>query len=179
MKDIFDGSNVIGTDTSASEQSPLYMDVTPQPENNSTLNTQQTKQDKQKNKNKHKNNPSKPNNARPSNEKSTEKIYLKALAMRNADNNQQAFITFKKAAYLGHVLAMGAMGRAYFLAEGVTKNPETGLAWLINAANLHLPQALSRVEFFKINDLTLYQDASVIAKNIKQDIINTENSARL
>lgn len=69
---------MIGTDTSASEQSPLSMDVTPQPENNSTLNAQQTKQDKQKNK--HKNNPSKPNNARPSNEKSTEKIYLKALA---------------------------------------------------------------------------------------------------
>jgi len=165
LKDIFDEDNVISTDTSVSEHSPISATTAHRAENISTLNIEQTKQES--------------NHRKAKDEKVCEEIYLKALAMRNAHNNQQAFITFKKAAYLGHVLAMGAMGRAYFLAEGVTKDPETGLAWLINAANLHLPQALSRVEFFKVNEPTLYQDASVIAKNIKQDIINTENSAHL
>jgi TPR repeat protein len=61
---------------------------------------------------------------------------------------------------------MGALGRAYFLAEGVDENQTLGLAWLINAADLGLPQALKRVEQLKAADPFLYNQAFILAKDL-------------
>ncbi len=104
-------------------------------------------------------------------EQAADRIYLLALEMRNDNNNEQAFINFKKAASLGHVLAMGAVGRAYFLAEGVEENHAIGLSWLIHAANLALPQAIKRVEYFKVNEPTLYQAALELSKKETSDAV--------
>lgn len=163
LKDIFADNNIIGSD-----QSTKSANTSPHKENNSNLHTSNIPKN-----NEHKHN-QKSTQKSLRNENSTDTIYLKALAMRDAGNKQQAFIIFKKAAYLGHVLAMGAMGRAYFLAEGVKENPVKGLAWLINAADLQLPQALNRIEFYKNNEPELYQEAKEVAKSIAQAIINTK-----
>ncbi len=103
------------------------------------------------------------------NEQNIEELYRMALEMRNDNNIQQAFTVFEKAAKLGHTLAMGALGRAYFLAEGVEENHVFGLAWLINAAELNLPQAIKRVEYFKMNDPKLYQEALTIPKEFTNE----------
>jgi TPR repeat protein len=103
----------------------------------------------------------------PDADQEADKIYFLALEMRNSDNNVQAFTHFNKAASLGHVLAMGAVGRAYFLAEGIEENHTIGLSWLINAADLALPQAIKRVEYFKVNEPALYQAALTLAKQNK------------
>jgi TPR repeat protein len=109
-------------------------------------------------------------------EANIENLYLEALEMRKIHNNQQAFNAFKDAANFGHALAMGAVGRAYFLAEGVEENHSLGLAWLINAAKLNLPQAIKRVEYFRANEPTLYQDALTISKEISKDLLTSADT---
>lgn len=100
-----------------------------------------------------------------------EESYQQALQMRKDNDKQSAFNIFKKAATLGHVQAMGALGRAYFLAEGVEENPIKGLAWLINAANLGLPQAIRRVEHFRSNEPKLYQEAMLLAQELASECL--------
>lgn len=100
-----------------------------------------------------------------------ERLYQQALAMREHNDKAQAFLVFKKAATFGHVQAMGALGRAYFLAEGVEEAPVLGLAWLINAANLGLPQAIKRVEHFKLNEEKLYQEAILLAQEVASECL--------
>jgi len=106
-----------------------------------------------------------------------ENIYQAALKMRGTNNNQQAFNRFKQAATLGHDLAMAAVGRAYFLAEGTDENPIQGLAWLINAAELGLPQAIKRVEYFKVSEPALYQEATIVANDIANELLPTLTAA--
>ncbi|MCO4798815.1 MAG: sel1 repeat family protein [Colwelliaceae bacterium] len=88
-----------------------------------------------------------------------ETAFEQALELRNAENFEQAFYLFQQNANNNHAKSMGAMGRSYFLAEGVDENQELGLAWLIKAANLNFPQAVSRVEHYKTNEPELYQSA--------------------
>ena len=102
-----------------------------------------------------------------------EKAYQQALQVRKGDDKQQAFSTFKQIATLGHVQSMGALGRAYFIGEGVEESPVQGLAWLINAANLGLPQAISRVELFKNDQPKLYQDAMLLAQALTSESLTT------
>lgn len=93
-------------------------------------------------------------------------VFEQALMHRNRDEQEVAFPLFQQAALNGHVKAMGAMGRAYFLAEGIDENQTLGLAWLINAAEQKLPQAISRVEQLKQQKPELYLQAFKIADNL-------------
>ena len=77
-----------------------------------------------------------------------------------------AFTLFSQAAHEKHLKAMGAMGRAYFLAEGTDENHTLGLAWLIQAADKGLPQAIARVEQFKTHDENLYEQAKLLSKSL-------------
>lgn len=87
----------------------------------------------------------------------TAEHYFKlAVEHRNQEKYNQAIKYFEKAAEMKHAKAMGALGRAYFLAEGVEENPVIGLSWLIEAAEHGLSQAKSRVEFYKENEPDLY-----------------------
>jgi TPR repeat protein len=86
-------------------------------------------------------------------------LFDNALLKRQSGDVEQAFQLFEQAAKLGHVKAMGAMGRAFFLAEGTEEDHSLGLAWLIHAANQDLPQAVARVKFFQDNNPELYLQA--------------------
>ena len=110
------------------------------------------------------------------NEQEAERMYLLALEMRNKNNTKNAFSNFINAANLGHVLAMGAVGRAYFLGEGVKENHSIGLSWLINAAELALPQAIKRVEYFKINEPLLYQEALALSKEVTNEVLTASGA---
>jgi hypothetical protein len=93
-------------------------------------------------------------------------VFKQAIIYRNQNEQEKAFYLFQQAAQNGHVKAMGAMGRAYFLSEGVNENKKLGLAWLINAAEQKLPQAISRVEELKEQKPILYLQAFKIAGNL-------------
>jgi TPR repeat protein len=103
---------------------------------------------------------------------SSQDMFEQAVSLRASDELEQAFTLFHKAALNGHLKSMGAMGRAYFLAEGTEENATLGLAWLMKAAELGLPQAITRVEQFKTNDPELYQEAIALADNLNNDLVN-------
>ncbi|MFT5755576.1 MAG: hypothetical protein ACI9LM_000287 [Alteromonadaceae bacterium] len=86
-------------------------------------------------------------------------LFDQAILQRKTGDSEQAFLLFEQAAKQGHIKAMGAMGRSFFLGEGTHEDHPLGLAWLINAANHNLPQALDRVKHFRENDPELYQEA--------------------
>lgn len=90
------------------------------------------------------------------------RLYDEAVSSRENGEPEQAIALFKEAAKLGCVKSRGALGRAYFLAEGVEEDEALGLAWLISAAELGLPQAIKRVEYFKESDDALYQQALIL-----------------
>lgn len=93
-------------------------------------------------------------------------LFDQAIQKRNEGENNQAFMLFEQAAQLGHVRSMGAMGRSFFLGEGTDENQCTGLAWLINAANLELPQAINRVQHFANSAPELYEEAKVKSEQL-------------
>lgn len=99
-------------------------------------------------------------------ELTSEASYSHAMELRKSDNSNEAFVHFQHAANQGHAQAMGALARAYFLAEGVDENPLYGLAWLINAATLSLPQAIKRANYFKESEPDLYKEALEISANL-------------
>ncbi|NMP31371.1 sel1 repeat family protein [Thalassotalea sp. M1531] len=90
------------------------------------------------------------------------KLYKEALQYREQAQLDDAIPLFKQAAKLGCVKSKGALGRAYFLAEGVEEDPSLGLAWLITAAEQGLPQAIKRVEHFQQADPELFSKAEQI-----------------
>ncbi|WP_448556633.1 hypothetical protein [Thalassotalea montiporae] len=94
-----------------------------------------------------------------------DKLYNEAMANRDNQEFEQAIALFKEAAKFGCVKSRGAIGRAYFLAEGVDEDQTLGLAWLISAADLGLPQAIKRVEYFQESDPELYIEASTLIGN--------------
>ena len=93
---------------------------------------------------------------------SSQAVFEKGLTLRNEQAFEDALTCFEEAAQQGHPKAMGAMGRAYFLAEGCQEDHTFGLAWLIEAAKKDLKPAIDRVNYFKENDAELYHDALAI-----------------
>jgi len=86
-----------------------------------------------------------------------ETLFEQAVQHRTNQEFESAFTLFEQAATNQHARSMGALGRSYFLGEGIEENHEFGLAWLIKAASLELPQAISRIAHFKEHDNELYQ----------------------
>lgn len=97
---------------------------------------------------------------------SQDELFDQAILKRKNGECEQAFILFEQAAKLGHVKSMGAMGRSFFLGEGTDENPCLGLAWLINAANNELPQAIERVKHFEEHEPELYEEALLQANEL-------------
>lgn len=93
-------------------------------------------------------------------------LYNQALSYRKDNELEEAFALFKQAAKQGCIKSMGALGRAYFLAEGIQEDFVTGLAWLINAAKLGLPQAVKRVQHFEEDDPELFAKANDIVASL-------------
>jgi hypothetical protein len=93
-------------------------------------------------------------------------LFDQAIQKRSLGENIEAFLLFEQSAKLGHAKSMGAMGRAFFLGEGVDENQCLGLAWLIVAANLKLPQAIDRVKHFSEEEPELYQEAMIKSEQL-------------
>jgi TPR repeat protein len=93
-------------------------------------------------------------------------LFDQAILQRKTGDSEQAFLLFEQAAKQGHIKAMGAMGRSFFLGEGTPEDHSLGLAWLINAANHNLPQALDRVKHFQESDPKLYQEALELSEKL-------------
>jgi len=89
-------------------------------------------------------------------------LFTEAVALRSKGNSSDAFQLFKQLSSYHHAQSMGAVGRSYFLGEGVEENHKLGLLWLLKAAKLNLPQAINRVEHYKNNEPELYR----LAKNL-------------
>jgi len=100
------------------------------------------------------------------NEELAEKLYIEAMHCREEKQLNDAISLFKQAAKLGCAKSRGALGRAYFLAEGVDENPTLGLAWLMTAAEQGLPQAIKRVSHFKECDPELFLEAEQLKVSI-------------
>jgi len=90
-------------------------------------------------------------------------LFEQALLYRDENEFEQSFSLFEQAAQSGHLKAMGALCRSYFLGEGIEENHPIGLAWLIKAAEQELPQAVSKVQQFQENEPDLYQQALAIS----------------
>jgi len=90
-----------------------------------------------------------------------DELFDQAILQRKDGACDQAFVLFEQAAKRGHVKSMGAMGRSFFLGEGTEEDPVLGLAWLINAANNQLPQAIDRVKHFAEHEPVLYEEAMI------------------
>lgn len=95
------------------------------------------------------------------------KLYQDAITYRDKSKHQDAISLFKQAAKMGCLKSRGAIGRAYFLAEGVEEDQTLGLAWLMTAADKGLPQAIKRVAHFKETDPELF-----LAAELKKDAVN-------
>ena len=95
-------------------------------------------------------------------EELADKLYQEAINAREREELSHAIPLFQQAAKLGCVKSKGALGRAYFLAEGVEENPSLGLAWLMCAAEQGLPQAIKRVEHFQQAEPELFEHASLL-----------------
>jgi hypothetical protein len=93
-------------------------------------------------------------------------LFDQAILQRKTGDSEQAFLLFEQAAKQGHIKAMGAMGRSFFLGEGTPEDHSLGLAWLINAANHNLPQALNRVKHFQESDPELYKEALELSEKL-------------
>lgn len=94
-------------------------------------------------------------------------LFTLAIQNRNQHNFEAAFALFKESSTFNFPPALGAMGRSYFLGEGIEENHELGLAWLIKAAKLALPQAIARVKQFEKNEPELYKAALYLVENSK------------
>jgi TPR repeat protein len=93
-------------------------------------------------------------------------LFDQAILKREQGDIEHAFQLFEQAAKLGHAKSMGAMGRSFFLGEGIEEDHSIGLAWLIHAANQDLPQAVARVKHFQESDPELYQEALNLAEHL-------------
>jgi TPR repeat protein len=93
-------------------------------------------------------------------------LFEQAILEREQGDIEQAFQLFEQAAKLGHAKSMGAMGRSFFLGEGIEEDHSIGLAWLIHAAKQDLPQAVARVKHFQESDPDLYQEALNLAEHL-------------
>lgn len=85
--------------------------------------------------------------------------YEQALAQRANGDFQEAFNLFSLSAQQQDSKSMGALARAYFLSEGVEQDEVTGLAWLINAAQLGHAAAQCKVEQFEADSPNLFNEA--------------------
>lgn len=111
-------------------------------------------------------NPAQAQEQAPNEQLGIEQVYQQGVELRQQGQYSAAFELFQQAAKTQLPQAMGALGRAYFLSEGVEENYPLGLAWLINAANLAFPPAETKVNQFKDNEPELYQQALELAAEL-------------
>jgi len=108
-----------------------------------------------------------------------EELYLQGLSERKSGNFDAAIQRFNHAAELGCAKSMGALARAYFTAEGVEEDQLVGLCWLIKAANSGLPQAINKLDSYKLEQPELYDQASCLLNDSPRNEISKQNKMNI
>jgi hypothetical protein len=93
-------------------------------------------------------------------------ILKQAFKARQAEDFELAYSLFYTAANQGDEKAMGAIGRAYFVGEGVAADKPTGLAWLILAAQYQFEPAVKKLQSAQQKSPELYQKALLISQDL-------------
>ncbi|NTS77968.1 sel1 repeat family protein [Catenovulum sp. SM1970] len=99
-----------------------------------------------------------------------EEIVNQAYQARNENNYELAVELFQQAALSGHAKAMGALGRAYFVGEGIEKNIELAVAWLHLAATNGFEPAGKKLEALINKVPEQYQHGLKLAEPISLQI---------
>ncbi|MFD2166498.1 hypothetical protein ACFSJY_09495 [Thalassotalea euphylliae] len=99
-------------------------------------------------------------------ENDLEAVHQEAILLRTTENFDEAIPLFMEAAKQGCNKSMGALGRAYFLAEGVEQDPLSGLAWLIKAAEADLLQAKDKVSAYQTAEPEMYKQALKLSESL-------------
>lgn len=108
-----------------------------------------------------------------------EELYLQGLSERKSGDFDAAIQHFNHAAELGCAKSMGALARAYFTAEGVEEDQLVGLCWLIKASNSGLPQAINKLDSYKLEQPELYDQASCLLNDSPRNEINEQNKMNI
>ena len=106
-------------------------------------------------------------------------VLKQAYSEREQKNYQAAVELFEQAALLGSNKAMGALGRSYFIGEGVDKNIEKAIAFLHLASEYGFEPAKAKVEQVSDKYPTEYRHGIELAKSysIQIKINQVENLA--
>jgi len=89
-----------------------------------------------------------------------------AFTARKDQRFEQAYELFYSAAMSGDAKAMGAIGRAHFVGEGVNTDKSLGLAWLILAANNQFEPAMKKVHSAQTKSPELYAKALELSEQL-------------
>lgn len=108
-----------------------------------------------------------------------EELYLQGLSERKSGDFDAAIQHFNHAAELGCAKSMGALARAYFTAEGVEEDQLVGLCWLIKAAISGLPQAINKLDSYKLEQPELYDQASCLLNDSPRNEISEQNKMNI
>ena len=95
-----------------------------------------------------------------------EQTMSEAFNARQDKRYEQAYELFYAAAIHGNEKAMGAIGRAHFVGEGVPQEKTVGLAWLIKAAEHQFEPAIKKVSAAQQKSPELYQNALKISTEL-------------
>ena len=95
-----------------------------------------------------------------------EQTLQQAFNARQEKDFEQAYSLFYSAAIQGDEKAMGAIGRAHFVGEGIEADKPTGLAWLILAAQQQFEPAVKKIQSAQLKSPELYQKALSISQNL-------------
>lgn len=101
------------------------------------------------------------------NNQSQVSLYEQALEQRANGQFQDAYALFLQSAQQSDSKSMGALARAYFLSEGVEQDEVTGLAWLINAAELGHSAAKDKIQQFELDSPNLFSEAKSKAETLR------------
>lgn len=105
-------------------------------------------------------------NTQQTDELNIEQTMSEAFNARQDKQYEQAYELFYAAAIHGNEKAMGAIGRAHFVGEGVPQDKTVGLAWLIKAAEHQFEPAIKKVSAAMQKSPELYQNALKISTGL-------------
>ncbi len=99
-----------------------------------------------------------------------DQIVQHAYLMRSKKEFEKAAKLLTRAALLGHCQAMGALGRSYFIGEGVEANQEQAIAWLHVASEYGFSPADKKLDLMQIKFPEQYSKGLKLAENFALQI---------
>ncbi|AWB67135.1 hypothetical protein C2869_12130 [Saccharobesus litoralis] len=116
-----------------------------------------------------------PNSKKPTTQQDIQQWVKQAYNLREQGDLTQAAQYFEKAALQGQEKAMGALGRAYFIGEGLEQNIESAIAWLYLASQHGFTPAAKKLEQVEVRYPDAYHNGLQLAETYAIQIkLNTD-----